>query len=151
MGEELERRLDWPAILRSTVMVVAVTTAYALIVPIVGALLVREIIPLPYDWDVLKISGHGIYRVLYWMLAWGLIVWRGAAMIREVHERIIDDMLVVSVLTAIAMLVVKFVVWIAYEPVSSDGVRLFPITGFDVGGALLLPVIGLIAARINRY
>jgi len=151
MGEELERRLDWPAILRSAGIVFAVTTAYALIVPIIGALLVREIIPLPYDWDVLKISGHEIYRALYWILAWGLIIWRGSVMIREVHERIIDDMLVASALTAVAMLAVKFIVWIFYEPVSSDGVRLFPITGFDVGGALLLLVVGLIAARINRY
>lgn len=151
MGEEIERRLDWSAILRSVAIVVAVTTAYALIVPIIGALLVREVIPLPHDWDVLKISGHEIYRALYWVLAWGLIVWRGAAMIREVHERIIDDILVASALIAVIMLAVKFIVWIFYEPINSDGMRLFPITAFDVGGALLLFVAALIAARINRY
>ncbi len=151
MGEELERKLDWNAVLRSVAIVGAVTTAYALIVPIIGALLVREVIPLPYDWDVLKISGHEIYRILYWVLAWGLIIWRGAVMIREVHERIIDDMLVASVLIAIVMLAMKIVVWVFYEPINSDGMRLFPITAFDVGGALLVFVVALVAARINRY
>lgn len=72
-------------------------------------------------------------------------------MIREVHERIIDDMLVTSAIAAVALIIFKFVIWIAYEPIGSEGQRLFAITGIDAGGALMLIVVAMIGARANRY
>ncbi len=72
-------------------------------------------------------------------------------MIRQVHERIIDDMLVTSVIAAVVLIIVKFIVWIAYEPVGSEGQPLFAITGIDAGGALMLIVVAMIGARANRY
>ncbi|HEC24264.1 MAG TPA: hypothetical protein ENI95_15255 [Chloroflexi bacterium] len=139
-----EARFDWGAIARASAIIVGVVTAFALIVPVAGALAVGP-------WDTLKISGSEIYNWAYWAIAWALTIWQGAWMIRRVHERIIDDMLVTSVIAAIALIVVKFVVWILYEPVNEEGQRLFAVTAIDAGGALMLIVVALIGARINRY
>jgi hypothetical protein len=141
-----ENRFDWGAIARATGIVVGITTAYALIIPIVGAFIDGNG-PLTTS----TISGHEIYRWLYWGLAWGLIIWQASWMIRNVGDRIIDDMLVTSVFVAITLLIVKVITSIIYAPVDSDGQNLFLIGGIDAAGALMVFVVALIGARINRY
>ncbi len=137
-------RFDWPAIFRASGIVAGVTAAFGLLVPLVGALAVPA-------WDTLIVSGSEIYRWLYWALAWVLMFLQGSWMLRMVHDRIIDDMLVTGAIVMVILLVVKFIVWIAYWPVGSEGQRLLPITFIDVAGALLTFVVALIAARTNRF
>ena len=72
-------------------------------------------------------------------------------MLRTVGDRIIDDMLVTSIIVAILLLIVKIIVWLAYEPTGPSGDALLPITGLDAGAALVLLVVALIAARTNRF
>jgi hypothetical protein len=140
---------DWPEIFRAVGIIILGAAAFGLIVPIVGALAVGS-------WDTFNVSGSEIYRWLYWVIAWALTVWQGARLIRDVSERIIDDMLVVALVSAVALLLVKFIVWIAYEPrINYDldplGVPIFALTGIDVAGALALVIVALVGARANRY
>lgn len=143
MGAQ-ESRFDWPAIMRVSGIIVGVSAAYGLIVPVAGALAVTE-------WDTLKVSGNEIYRWLYWAIAWGLTVWQGSWMRKAVHDRIIDDMIVVAVITAIALIIVKVIIWFIYEPVNSAGTTLLPITSIDAGGALIMVVVAFIGAGTNRF
>jgi hypothetical protein len=96
------------------------------------------------------VSGNQIYRWAFWALGWGLTIWQGSWMLRHVGERIIDDMLVTAGITALGLLAVKVIVWIAYQPRASGG-DLLPITGIDAAGALALIIIALVAARVNRF
>jgi hypothetical protein len=141
-----EGRFDWRAIARVCGIIVGVSTLFALIVPVVGAFIDGNG---PLDTRI--ISGHQIYRWLFWLIAWGLTIWQAAWMLREVGERIVDDMLVTSFIVAIALMIVKVIVWLAYEPASADGTLLPPITGIDAAGGLMLIVIALVGARLNRY
>ena len=139
-----EPRFDWHAIIRVSGIIIGVTAAFGLIVPVVGAL-ARE------SWNTQNLSGNEIYRWVYWAIAWALTVWQGSWMLREVHDRIIDDMLITSVLAGVILLIVKIVINILYWPISSDGDTLPLITAIDAGGALMLIVVALIGARINKY
>lgn len=140
-----DSRFDWPAIIRASAFIVGITALYAFVVPVAGAFAVAE-------WDTLILSGNEIYRWLFWIIAWGITVWQGSWMLNEVHDRIIDDMLVTSVVAAIALLIVKFIIWIVYWPMDAETlVRYGPITPIDAGGALMLVVVALIAARANRF
>lgn len=141
-----EHRFDWGAIFRACGIIAGISAAYALIVPIAGAFIDGN----ANTWTTQTVAGHEIYQWVFWALAWGLTVWQGAWMIRHVHERIIDDMLVTSVLCAIVLMIVRFIVWAIYAPVRADG-PIWPVTGIDAGGALILIVVALVAARINRY
>ena len=141
---EDEPRFDWPAIGRASAIIVAGAAAFGLIVPVVGALAVES-------WNTQNISGHEIYRWVYWAIAWGLTIWQGAWMLREVHERIIDDMLVTSVIVAVVLLVVKVIIALIYWPIDSDGNSIFLITAIDAGGALMLVIVALVGARVNKY
>lgn len=137
-------KFDWPAILRASGIVIAIAAAYAFIVPVAGALAMES-------WDTLIVSGHEIYRWLFWGLAWGLVVWQGNWMLNAVHDRVIDDMLVVGAVTALALLVVKVVVWFVFWPTNGAGERLLFITPLDVAGALMTFVAAFIAARANQF
>ena len=114
-----------------------------------GAALVGFVVP-PVATLALKlyntgtVAGNDIYRIVFWATAWGLTVVQGAWMLRHVGERIIDDMLVVAIISALALMIVKFIIWLVYAP---EGW----FTGLDAGGALLLIVVALIAARTNRF
>jgi hypothetical protein len=152
----MEGRFDWPVIGRATAIIFASAGAFAMLAPLAGALLVDEVIPLGAEWSTLNVSGHVVYRFLVWAIAWGVTFVMGQRMINEVHERIIDDMLVTSGLAALMLLILKVVVWLVYEPtiydVNTPQGELLPIVNaVDVGGALLLVVVGLIAARVNQY
>ncbi len=139
-----EPRFSWPTILRGTAIIVGVTAAVGFIVPIVATLALGLV-------NTGRVSGNEIYRWGYWVIAWGMTFWLGSQMIKKVSDRIIDDMLAASVVIALLLLVLKFVVWIVFEPVDADGKSLFAITGIDVFGAIGMVLVGLIAARINRY
>jgi len=139
-----EAPYDWPAIFRVTGIVVGITAVAGLVVPILAAMAVGP-------WDTLKVSGNEIYRFGYWALAWGLLIWQGSWMLRAVHDRIVNDMLLTGGIVAVILLIVKFVVWFVYWPINSEGQRIFAITGIDAAGALITMVVALIAARVNRY
>lgn len=90
------------------------------------------------------VAGNEIYIISFWLVAWALTVVQGVWMLKHVGDKIIDDMLVTAIICALVLVVVRFIIWIVYEPPS-------PFTGLDAGGALLLIVVALIAARANRY
>ncbi len=137
-------RFDWPAILRASGIIIGIAAAYAFVVPVAGALVLES-------WDTLTISGHEIYRWLFWALAWGLVVWQGNWMLNAVHDRVIDDMMVVGAVTALALLVVKVIVWFAFWPTNGAGERLLLIAPLDVAGALMIFVAAFVAARANQF
>jgi hypothetical protein len=141
-----ESRFDWGSIFKSVAIVVGGTAALALLAPVGGALADGDG-PL----STRTISGHEIYRWMFWIVGWALTFLQGAWMLRNVGDHIIDDMLAISIISAIGLLVVKFVVWLLYDPTTSTGQSLFFFEAIDAGGALLLIVVGLIAARFNRY
>jgi hypothetical protein len=140
-----EGRFDWRAIARVSGIIIGVTAIFGLVVPVAGAFIDGNG-PL----DTRTISGHQIYLWLFWAIAWGLTIWQAGWMLREVGERIVDDMLVTSIIVAITLMILRVIVWLAYEPVSG-GVLQPPITGIDAAGGLMLIVIALVGARMNRY
>jgi hypothetical protein len=142
--ESREARFDWAAILRTTAIIVGITAVFGFAVPAGLTVALRL-------YNTGRVAGHELYRWAFWAVAWGLTVWQGAVMIRRVHERIVDDMLVASVVCAVLLLIVKFVIALVYVPISSEGALLPLITSIDAVGAVALFVVALIAARINRY
>ncbi len=136
-----EPRFDWSAIFRAAAVVTGGVIAYSIIVPI-GATLALKLV------DTGRVAGHEFFRWGFWGLAWALIVWQGSWMLKHVHERIIDDMLVTGALTAVVLLITIIVVALVYGS-KENPVAL--ITAIDAGGALMLFVVALVAARINRY
>lgn len=139
-----EPRFDWSAILQATAIIVGVTAVIGFVVPIVGTL------ALDLN-NTGRVSGNQIYRWGYWAVSWALTIWQGAWMVRKVHERIIDDMLVTSVIAAVVLFIIKIIIAFVYEPVGRDGQLLSVVTSVDAGGALILVMVALIGARTNRY
>jgi hypothetical protein len=134
-----EPRFDWPAIFRIVGIVVAGAVAIGLIVPPVATMAFKL-----YNTGI--VADNEIYQVAYWVVAWGLTVWQGSWMLRRVGDKIIDDMLVMSIIAAPILVVLKIVINLIYMPIES-GI----LSGIDAGGALLLIVVALISARINKY
>jgi len=139
-----EARFDWPAIGRALLIIALVPIVFAFAVPPLAGLALG----LPKTGPI---AGNEIYRWLYWVLAWGLIIWQGAWMLRIVgHDHIIDDMLVVSAIAGVTLVIVKFVVWFIYQPTNADGGNQFALTYVDVAGVIVLFLVALIGARVNR-
>nr|MBN1228434.1 hypothetical protein [Anaerolineae bacterium] len=139
-----ESRFDFAAIARVTGIIVVVTGIIGFAVPALLTIALK----LGHTGTV---SGHEVFRFGYWAVAWGLTVWQGSWMLRRVHERIIDDMMVVAVLAAVLLLIVKFVIALVYEPTNRAGELLPLVTSIDVGGALMLILVAFIGARVNKY
>ncbi len=139
-----ERRFDWGAILTAAAIIVGVTAALGLIVPAVLTLGLGL-------GHTGRVAGHDAYRWGFWAVAWALTIWQGAVMLRKVHERIVDDMLVTSIIAAVALFLVKMVIGLVYEPLSGRGTLLPIVTSLDTGGALILVLVALIGARVNRF
>ena len=143
-----EPRFDVPEILRATAFIVGIPAVVGLVVPVVGAVAMPSL-------NTLNISGHEIYNLGFWIIAWGITVWQGSQMLKRVHDRIIDDMLVTAIIAAVGLLIVKVVIWFLYEPTRYDATgeaTILPlITAIDAGAALVLVVVALIGARANRY
>ena len=139
-----EPRFDWPAILRVTGIVVGGPAVVGFVIPPVATLAFGL-----YNTGI--VAGNEIYQWFFWVVAWALTFWQGSWMLRRVGDKIIDDMLVVSMIAAVILLIIKIVIGIAYMPISSDGQTVSLVTGIDAGGALMLVVVALIGARINKY
>lgn len=139
-----EPRFDWPAIFRVVGIVVAGAAIAGFAIPPVATLALGLV-------NTGIAAGNEIYRWVYWVIAWVLTLWQGAWMLRRVGDKIIDDMLVMSMIAAVALVVIKFIIALVYVPLGSDGQPLTILTGIDAGGALMLIVVALVGARINRY
>ncbi|MGF1506921.1 MAG: hypothetical protein GYB64_09770 [Chloroflexi bacterium] len=153
----MERQFDWPAIGRASAIIFAAAAAFGLLAPVIGAVLVNEVIPLGTDWTTLNISGSFIYMFLFWAIAWAVTFIMGQWMINIVHERIIDDMIATALVTSIMLIVLRIVIWLIYEPTRYDvnlppeGVPRFFFTEVDAGGVLFLFLVAFLAARVNQY
>jgi len=139
-----EPRFDWPAILRVTGIVVGGPAVIGLVIPPLATLALGL-------YNTGTVAGNEIYRWLFWAIAWGLVIWQGSWMLRRVGDKIIDDMLVMSMMAAVALIIVKIVIAIAYVPIDANRQPLPIVTFIDTGGALVLIVVALIAARTNRF
>jgi len=139
-----DSRFYWPGIFRAAGVVILGVGLFGFIVP----LALSYAFGLP---NTTEMSGNEIYRWMYWVVAWALIFWRGYVMIRDIHDRIIDDMLVVAVICAVTLLVLKIIIALIYVPYNDRGELLPLITAIDTGGALLTIVVAMVAARMNRY
>lgn len=132
-----ESRFDWGGIFRSSAIIVGGAAVLGFAIPPVATLALSL-------YNTGTVAGNDIYRFVYWATAWGLTVLQGSWMLRQVGDRIIDDMLVTSIISALGLTIIKFIIWIVYAPEQ-------PFTTLDAGGALLLIVVALIAARANKY
>jgi len=139
-----EPRFDWPALLRVTGIVVGGPAVFGLVIPL-------AVTPLFKLYNTGVVAGNEIYQWFFWIIAWGLTIWQGSWMLRRVGDKIIDDMLVMSMIAAVALIIVKIIISIAYVPINSTGAGLPIVTAIDAGGALMLIVVALVGARINRY
>ncbi|MBN1431037.1 MAG: hypothetical protein JXB07_21895 [Anaerolineae bacterium] len=132
-----EPRFDWPAIFRVTGIVVGVPTVLGFVIP--------PALTLAFGDDHTgTVAGHEIFQWAFWIIAWGLTVWQGSWMLRRVGDKIIDDMLVMSMIASVILFIVKVIIAIAYEP---DDI----VTGIDAGGALMLIVVAMVGARVNKF
>ena len=140
-----EPRFDWPSILKATALIAGITAAVGIVVPL-------ALTPALKLYHTGIVAGHEVYRWGFWAVAWGLTVWQGSVMLRKVHDAIIDDMLLTAVVAGVLLLVVKAVLTLVYVPLHEIGdPQPFPFTALDVGGAMVMAVVALIASRINKY
>jgi len=139
-----EPRFDWQAIFRVVGIIVGGAAVFGLAVP--------PLVTLAFGLVNTGIAaGNEIFQWLFWIVAWGLTIWQGAWMLRRVGDKIIDDMLVVSLIAAPTLVVIKMIIALVYQPVNSDGQLLTILTAIDAGGALMLIVVALVGARVNKY
>jgi len=135
-----EPRFDVPAIARAAAVIIGATAVFGFAVPALITVLFD-----PTSSSTSPAASSVIFTWAFWGVSWGLTVWQGAWMLRDVgHDRILDDVLVLAVICAIVLLIVKIMIALVYEAESV-------FTGFDVGGALVLLVVALVGARANRF
>ncbi len=139
-----EPRFDWGAILSAIAVIVGVTAVLGFLVPAVLTLALGL-------GHTGRVAGNDAYRWGFWAVAWILTIWQGAVMLRKVHDRIVDDMLVTSIVAAVVLFLVKIVITLVYEPISGRGTLLPIVSSLDTGGALILVLVALIGARVNRF
>jgi hypothetical protein len=134
-----EPRFYWPGIFRVVGIVVGGAAAIGFIIPPAATLAFKL-------YNTGTVADNEIYQAAYWVVAWALTIWQGSWMLRRVGDKIIDDMLVMSIIAAPVLVVIKIVINLIYVPIES-GI----LGGIDAGGALLLIVVALVAARVNKY
>ncbi len=139
-----EARFDWGAIARATGIIVGGTALIGVIVPLALTVLLKL-------GHTGRVSGNDIYRWGFWAVAWALTLWQGTTMLRRVHDAIIDDMIVTAVLSAVILFFVKLLLNLTLEPLNEQGALLPVVTAIDTGGALVLVVVAIISARVNRF
>jgi len=132
-----EPRFDWGGILRSSGIIIGGPALIGFLVPLI-------VTPLFSLGTTQVVTDNVIFWIVYWAVAWGLTFMQGAWMLRNVGDKIIDDMLVIAIISALGLVILRFVIWLVYEPQQA-------FTTLDAGGALLLVVVALIAARTNRF
>ena len=139
-----EARFDWGAIARATGIIVGGTALIGVIVPLALTVLLKL-------GHTGRVAGNDIYRWGFWAVAWALTLWQGTTMLRRVHDAIIDDMIVTAVLSAVILFFVKLLLNLTLEPLNEQGALLPVVTAIDTGGALVLVVVAIISARVNRF
>ncbi len=139
-----EPRFNWSAIFRVVAIVVGGAAIIGFVVPPVATLAFKL-----YHTGI--VAGNEIYQWAYWVVAWALTIWQGSWMLRRVGDKIIDDMLVMSMIAAPTLVVIKLVIAFVYQPLGSDGQPLAILSFIDAAGALVLIVVALVGARINKY
>lgn len=159
MTQSDERVLDLGAMARALAIIVIIPAVYAFAVPpLLGTAFGHA--------HTGPIAGNQIYRWLYWVIAWGLILWQGSWMRQAVHDRIFDDMAITAVIAIGILLGVKFVTWFVFNPVI--GCTLPPeqitvenvaqvcspvsfITIVDVLAAVVGVILSIVGALANRF
>lgn len=139
-----EPRFDWPAILRACLIIVGGTALVGFAVPPALTLALGLT-------HTGHIAGNDFFRFGFWAVSWVLTIWQGSSMLKRVSDQIIDDMLVTAVIVAFVLMFVKVAVALIYEPLNGQDELLPVVTALDTGGALVLIVVALIAARVNRF
>jgi hypothetical protein len=134
-----EPRFDWPAIFRVVGIVVGGAAAIGFIVPPVATMAFGL-------YNTGAAADSEFYQWAYWVVAWALTIWQGAWMLRRVGDKIIDDMLVMSIIAAPILVLLKILINLIYVPIETG-----LLSAVDVGGALMLIVVALVGARINKY
>lgn len=132
-----EPRFDWSGIFRSSGIIIGGAALVGFLVPVI-------VTPLFSLGTTQVVADSSLYWIAYWAVAWGLTFVQGAWMLRNVGDRIIDDMLVIAIISALGLVILRFVIFLVYE-----SHQIF--TMLDAGGAVLLIVVALIAARTNRF
>lgn len=139
-----EARFEWGAIARATGIIVGGTALIGVAVPL--ALTIA--LGLGHTG---RVAGNDIYRWGFWAVAWALTLWQGTTMLRRVHDQIIDDMIITAVLSAVVLFFVKLMLNLTLEPLNEQGALLPVVTAIDTGGALVLVLVAIISARVNRF
>ena len=132
-----EPRFDWGGIFRSSGIIIGGSAIIGFAVPLI-------VTPLFSLGTTQVVADSVLYWIAYWVVAWALTFVQGAWMLKNVGDKIIDDMLVIAIVSALGLVILRFVIWLVYEPQQA-------FTTLDAGGALLLVVVALIAARTNRF
>jgi hypothetical protein len=139
-----EPRFDWPTIFRSVAIIVGASALVGFAIP--------PLLTLAFGmYNTGYAAGNDIFNWGFWIAAWIATFVQGAYFLKHVGTKIVDDMLVVAIGSMILLVIVKFIVAIVYLPITQDGQPLPLMTGIDAGGALMIVVVALIAARMNRY
>ena len=139
-----EPRFDWPTIARSVAIIVGASAVVGFAVP--------PLITLAFGlYNTGFAAGNVFFNWGYWVAAWVATFVQGAYFLKHVGTKIVDDMLVVAIVSMIVLVVVKFIVAIVYLPIAEDGQPLGLMTGIDAAGALAIVVVAMIAARMNQY
>jgi hypothetical protein len=139
-----EPRFDWPTIWRSIAIIVGIPAVIGFAAPPLLTLAFGQV-------NTGYAAGNELFNWGFWIIAWGLTFAQAAYFLRHVGDKIIDDMLVVAIISAFLLVIIKLTVAIIYLPISADGKILPLMTGIDAGGALLMVLVALIGARMNRY
>ena len=142
--QQAEPRFEWPEIFKVVAFTTAGSLAYAIIIPLIGAALGPSGSTGPTAGsDVFLWSSRGL------LLA--LIIWRGATMGRLVGDRIVDDMLVGSVVAFVGWLLVKIVVLVIIYQGEAEGQ---PIPLIHVSDLITPPAavfVSWLGAKANRF
>src|SRR5690349_19642453 len=117
-----ESRFDWGSIFRSSGIVVGGAGLIGFIVPPLFTLILSL-------GTTQRVVDSDIYQFVFWAVAWGLVFPQGTWMLKHVGDRIIDDMLVIAIISALALLILRLIIFVVY------GASL-PFTAIDAGGAL---------------
>lgn len=144
MQQQAVSRFDWREITRAVVFVGVGSLIFAIVVPLVGALLGSG--------DTGPTARNDIFLWVSRGLLWGLIIWRGIAMGRVVGDRIVDDMLVTAALASAVWLVIKIVVIVLIFGGGAPEGEAVPLIHVNdllaIGAALLISWLG---AKANRF
>ena len=159
MSELDQRVFNWRAIGRALAIIVLIPAAYAFAVPPILGTALNYL-------DTGPIAGNIIYRLVFWGIAFALILWQGSWMRQVVQAQILDDMALTGTVATFILIGVKFAVWFIYKPVINCTIPVAQVTvdnfmtactriNFldmtDVIAAVAAIVLSFIGALANRF